>query len=183
VKSFSENEVITGCQRNERKWQEILYKTYFDKMFFMVRSKLPDDDTALEVLNMGFLKVYQKITSFRGEGSFEGWIRRLIYNTMIDYFKDNKKYRDTFELGDYTKVAVLEENTLDGLYFEDIISCLDHLPPATSEVFKYYVLDGMNHKEISGFLNISEGTSKWHLSEAKKRLRQILQQVEKSSNS
>jgi RNA polymerase sigma factor (sigma-70 family) len=174
--------MIKGCQRNERRWQELLYKKYFDPMFFMVKFKLPDENSALEVLNNGFLRVFQKINTFRGEGSLEGWIRRLIYNAMIDYFQEHKRYKDTFDLGDPPHYVWTEETALDYLYWEDLISFLEKLPPATASVFKYNVLEGMNHKEIGGVLNISEGTSKWHLSEAKKRLRQIIQEYEKTNN-
>jgi RNA polymerase sigma factor (sigma-70 family) len=173
--------MITGCQRNERRWQEILYKKYFDPMFAMVKCKVPDENSALEVLNNGFLKVFLKISTFRGEGSLEGWIRRLIYNAMVDYFHEHKRYKETFALGEPPHYAGTGEGALDRLYWEDLISCLDRLPPATASVFKYNVLEGMNHKEIGGVLNISEGTSKWHLSEAKKKLREIILESQKSN--
>jgi len=82
---LSEHELIQGCIRNDRRSQEQLYKRYFHTMMTMCIKYTRDEDKALLILNDGFLKVFQKIGTFRSEGSFEGWIRRLIYHTMADF--------------------------------------------------------------------------------------------------
>jgi RNA polymerase sigma factor (sigma-70 family) len=132
-----------------------------------------DEDKALQILNDGFLKVFQKISSFRSEGSFEGWIRRLVYHTMADFYKKEKSYIRfiQFEPTDDRPVAASQT---DALEFEDLVSLLDRLPDRSAEVFRLFAIEGYSHEEIGEKMHISEGTSKWHLSHARERLRLIL---------
>ncbi len=132
-----------------------------------------DEDKALLILNDGFLKVFQKIGTFRSEGSLEGWIRRLIYHTLADFFKKENSYIRfiEFDLQDNRTTAATQS---DALEFEDLIRLLDHLPQRSAEVFRLFAIEGYSHEEISQKMSISTGTSKWHLSHARERLRTIL---------
>lgn len=164
--------MIQGCCKNDRKFQEILYRKYFDTMCAMVRRYTTDEDRVISILNDGFLRVFEKIDSFRFQGSFEGWVRRLVFHSISDHFRKESKYLKTivFESEDRD----IQGTILPELYIEDILKMVESLPTATKQVFKLYALEGFPHKEIGQMLSISEGTSKWHLSEARKKLKAIL---------
>lgn len=135
-----------------------------------------DEDKALQILNDGFLKVFKKIDGFRSEGSFEGWIRRIMYTTMADFFKKENTYVRFIQF-DLPEDQTQPEQISDKLAFEDIMSLLDHIPEKSADVFRLYAIDGYSHDEIAKQLNISAGTSKWHLSHAREKLKSLLTQT------
>ncbi len=170
---MSEAELISGCVRNDRRSQEALYKRYFHPMMSMCMKYTKDEDKALIILNDGFLKVFQKIGTFRSEGSLEGWIRRLVYHTLADFYKKENSYIRfiQFEL----PAEKQNQNTPgDPLEFQDLISLLDKIPERSSAVFRLFALEGYSHEEIGQMMQISTGTSKWHLSNARERLKSLL---------
>jgi RNA polymerase sigma-70 factor (ECF subfamily) len=132
-----------------------------------------DEDKALLILNDGFLKVFQKLGSFRHEGSLEGWIRRLVYHTLADFYKKENSYIKfiQFDMPDHMEVNVAPSTDLE---FQDLIGLLDKIPGRSAEVFRLFAIEGYSHDEISSMMQISIGTSKWHLSNARERLRTIL---------
>ena len=170
---MSEHELIQGCIRNDRRSQEQLYKRYFHTMMTMCIKYTRDEDKALLILNDGFLKVFQKIGTFRSEGSFEGWIRRLIYHTMADFYKKEKSYIRFIQF-EPTDEKSMPASQSDMLEFEDLVRLLDRIPDRSAEVFKLFAIEGYSHEEIGEKMSISEGTSKWHLSNARERLRLML---------
>lgn len=141
-------------------------------MHSMVRRYTNDEDRSISILNDGFLRVFQKIETFQFQGSFEGWVRKLIFHSISDHFRKESKYLKTIVFESQDKD--IQGDVLPELYIEDIIKMVNTLPNATREVFRLYALEGFPHKEIGEMLNISEGTSKWHLSEARKKLKAIL---------
>ena len=169
---YTEAELVAGCIKNDRRCQEILYRKYFQRMIYMCRRYTDDPDIAMEIVNNGFLRVFKKLDTFSFKGSLEGWIRRIVYHSLSDYFKKNSKYLQflVFEERD----AVIEETALNNAYVEDILKMVDLLPPATQRIFKLYAIEGLTHPEISKKVNISIGTSKWHLSEARKKLQLLI---------
>jgi RNA polymerase sigma-70 factor (ECF subfamily) len=142
-------------------------------MLRMCRRYAQDEDTAIEIANNGFLRVFKKIHTYTAKGSLEGWIRRLVYHSMADYYRENAKYLHFLVLDDY------DHNTLapqpDPFEEADILKAVHTLPPVSQEVFRLYAIEGYTHAEIAESLSMSEGTSKWHLSTAKQKLRQLLQ--------
>ncbi len=170
---MTEAELIQGCIQNDRRCQELLYKQYFHTMMSMCMKYTRDEDKAMLILNDGFLKVFQKVGSFRSEGSFEGWIRRLIYHTLADFYKKEKSYIRFIQIEE-TGIHQTPATQSDALEFEDLILLLDRIPFRSAEVFKLYAIEGFSHHEIGEKMQISEGTSKWHLSNARERLRKIL---------
>lgn len=172
--------IIAGCKANDRKSQEELYRIFFDKMLAMCRRYTQDEDQQISIINDGFLKVFKKIDTFKGEGSFEGWVRRLVFTSLSDFFRKENRYLK-FMIFD-TPDTVLKSDSEEELYYQDIISLVERLPNKTKEVFQMYAIEGYTHKDIGKELEISEGTSKWHLSEARKKL-QILLKERKIYNS
>ncbi len=173
MQQYSEKQLIEGCRENQRHFQEILYKQYFPKMMAMCMHHTNGNHAdAMEMLNAGFLKVFQKIGSFEFKGSFEGWIRRIVYHAIVDHYKQNSKHSHFLVLEE--KDDKVESSGLQNCYVEDLMQLLDYLPPTTQKVFKLYALEGFSHKEIGEKLNMSDGTSKWHLSTAREKLKKLL---------
>lgn len=171
-KNYTDEELVEGCARNERRAQEALYRRFFPEMLRMCRRYTRDEDTAIEMVNNGFLRVFKKIHTFAFKGSLEGWVRRLVYHSMADYFRDNARYLHflVFEERD----AAIPERGHEIFYEEDILRAVGTLPPVSQEVFRLYAIEGYSHAEIAVNLGMSEGTSKWHLSTARQKLREIL---------
>lgn len=124
---------------------------------------------AEEILNNGFLKVFQKIDSFKFEGSFEGWVRRVIYHSIFDYIRQNNKYDEKIVFVE--KDEVISHDLSSKMQYDELIKLVQKLNENTRAVFNMYVIEGLSHKEISEEMNISEGTSKWHLFEARRILK------------
>lgn len=171
--TYSDEEIIRGCVDNDRRFQEILYRRYFDTMMRMVKRYTSDEERAFEILNNGFLKVFKKIETFRAEGSLEGWIRRIVYHCISDYFRKETGYLKFIVLDETEKDE--PEEALSGLYYDDLLQIIDSLPGRSREVFSMYAIEGYSHKEIAERLEISEGTSKWHLSNAREQLKKLLE--------
>lgn len=171
-KKYTENELVEGCVRNDRRAQELFYRTFFPEMLRMVRRYTRDEDTALEIVNNGFLRVFKKLDTFAFKGSLEGWVRRLVYHSMADYFRSNARYLHFLVLEE--RDDVVPERSHDVFFEEDILKIVGQLPPVSQEVFRLYAIEGYSHAEIAENLKMSEGTSKWHLSTARQKLRQQL---------
>ena len=129
-------------------------------------------EEAMTIVNDGFLRVFKKIHLYSFKGSFEGWIRRLVWHSLADYYRQQSKYIHflVFEERD----ASMEATPLQKLYTSDILRLVDQLPPASQEVFRLYAIEGFTHAEIANQLGISDGTSKWHLSNARQKLKEMM---------
>jgi RNA polymerase sigma factor (sigma-70 family) len=181
-KTYTLEDIIIGCIANERRHQELLYRKFFDTIFAMCRKHLINEEDALSVLNAGFLKVFQKIHTFENRGSLEGWIRRIVYHTMIEHLRGQKRYK-THIVFDEPKGVSFKGNIMDELLLEDIMKLLVKVPNMSRKVFKLYAIEGYNHREIGELLSINENTSKWHLSNARRVLQIELQKVHLVKNS
>lgn len=167
--------LVKGCINNDRKAQEALYKLFHADMLRVCYSYLPDAALAREAFNTGFLKVFQSIKNFDSEkGELGGWIRKIMIYTSIDLCRKELKFTAITDIPQEEEGFFIPPSILEKLYFEDVLKYVRRLPFATQTVFNLSVLDGFSHKEISEQLNISEGTSRWHLAEAKKQLRALL---------
>lgn len=169
-------QLIQGCIRNERSAQEKLYKLFYPRMMAVVKRYIDDEMQAEEVLNNGYLRAFQKISQYTFQGSFEGWLRKIVFHSVSDYVKQNIRYSE--------KVVMVEKDELvhkdhaDRLYYNQLLELVQGLPDATRAVFNMYVLEGFSHKEIGKMLGISEGTSKWHLSEGRRNLKEKIEKLQ-----
>lgn len=179
-KELTEEELVKACVANDRRGQEMLFRKYFPTMMRMCMRYTDDKQVAMEIVNAGFLRVFKKLHTFSFAGSLEGWIRRLVFHALSDHFKKQTKPVHFLSLED--RDAPHESNALDQLFWEDIIKLIDYLPSASKEVFWLYAIEGYSHAEIAERVNISVGTSKWHLSNARKKLRQLISQINNKSN-
>jgi RNA polymerase sigma-70 factor (ECF subfamily) len=172
---ITDEALVAGCQRNDRLSQERFYRKFFPAMYRMCRRYANNEDEILEILNNGFLKVFTKIDTFQFKGSLEGWVRRIVFHSLADYYRKQDRKLKFLQVEDWDQPT--DSRALDKLYFEDLISIVDRLPAATREVFWRYAVEGFNHAEIGEQLGISVGTSKWHLSNARKKMKELLQQA------
>jgi len=164
--------LIRQCAANNRRSQEKLYIRFYPALFALCRKFFSNEHEALDALNDGMLKVYKNIGNYKDEGNFFNWVYTVVRNTALDKLKI-KKQPLMGELKDDTQTAY-ESNPLDGLEWKDIYKLLDALQPATRAVCSLFYLEGFSVKDISRQMDISDGTVKWHLSEARKKLRPVL---------
>ena len=170
---ISESDLIDGCIQGDRRMQEELYRRFSPRMYAVCLRYAGNAEEAEDILQEGFVKIFKKLDSFRREGSFEGWVRRIFVNTAIEHFR-RKRY--------LMPVTEKEENTLEGKYTgvldelaeKDILALVQELSPGYRTVFNMYVVEGYTHKEIADMLGISEGTSKSQLSRAKVILQEMV---------
>ncbi|MBC7886209.1 MAG: RNA polymerase sigma factor [Saprospiraceae bacterium] len=168
ISNIEEHNLIKGCVNNDRKYQEVLYKKYFQSMYQMCLRYSKDDYTICAILNDAFLTVFKNIHKFESRGSLEGWIRRITFNTLADHFRKENRQMRFLLIDDHSeKIPSYEPELHD---YDDIILKINTLKGSFKEVFVKYAIEGYNHKEIGECLSISEGTSKWYLSEARKKL-------------
>lgn len=176
-KQYTDQELVEGCVRNDRRTQEAFYRRFFPEMLRMCMRYTRDEDTAIEIVNNGFLRIFKKLHTFAFKGSLEGWVRRLVYHSMADYFRDNARYLHFLVLEE--RDEVVPERGHDVFYEEEILKAVGSLPPVSQQVFRLYAIEGYSHAEIAENLSMSEGTSKWHLSTARQKLRDMLEALEK----
>lgn len=169
-------ELIHGCIRNERAAQEKLYKMFYPRMMSVVRRYIDSEMQAEEVLNNGFLRAFQKVQQYTFQGSFEGWLRKIVFHAVSDYVKQNVRYNEKVVLME--KDEFVHKDHADRLYYNQLMELVHTLPVATRTVFNMYVMDGYSHKEIGKIVGISEGTSKWHLSEGRRILKDKIERLQ-----
>ncbi len=169
-------ELVNGCIKNDRLAQGALYKLFHADMLRVCYNYLPNKELAKEAFNQGFLKVFQSIQNFEfDKGDLGGWIRKIMIFTSIDLLRKELKFNTLETTEKVESETFISPTILEKLFFEDILEKIKQLPQATQLVFNLSVIDGFSHKEISEKLSISEGTSRWHLAEAKSRLRLLLE--------
>lgn len=173
--------LIDGCIKGDRKCQQIVYESYYGKMKSLCLRYARDADEAQDLLQDGFMKVFTKIGKYNQQGSFEGWMRRIIVNNAIDHYR-RKKNDFVFTDSDYVLDANAEHEEVDDYDAESseikvnqIVEAIQQLSPAYRAVFNLYVMEDYSHKQISEQLGISVGTSKSNLAKAKANLKKILE--------
>ena len=176
----NEEELIKGCIKRDRNAQKRLYDTFSSKMYALCCRYVKDSMEAEDVLVTAFTKILDRIDQFKGEGSFEGWIRRVVVNEALTYLRRNRSMYIETELEaadrepDYQLIS-------DHLEAEDLLNMIKELPAGYRIVFNLYAIDGYSHKEIADQLSISENTSKSQLSRARVFLQKILAEREAST--
>ena len=171
-------ELIEACLNNERSAQNRLYKEVFSYLMNICMRYKNDYDTAGASLNTIFLKILTHLPSFQADNSFIAWMKRIAINHLIDEYRKHKRetsrvnYMEEISLSKSPVTLHEREAEMDSEY---LLQMIRELPPVTSKVFNLYAIDGYKHKEIGELLNMSENTSKWHLREARKQLKEKLE--------
>jgi len=176
----TETELIEGCRKKDRLAQEYLYRRYYGKMMSVAMRYAGREDEALDILNTAFLKVFNGIEKYkrREQSSFSGWVATIVTNTAIDHIRRHTNYRNRMDFN-IEKEPAISNMALEHLVEQDLFKIIQKLPKASRTVFSLYAIDGYKHREIADMLNISEGTSKWHFSNAKKELQRLIKSYDK----
>jgi RNA polymerase sigma factor (sigma-70 family) len=166
--------VLEGCMKNDRKAQELLYKQFYGPMMALCIRYTRNEEDAIEVLHNGFLKVYKHLGTYDvSKASLYTWIKKIVVNSAIDFIRSKQKFGTTIELSEVHEIGI-DSEAIQQMSAVELLKLVRQLPNATQTVFNLYVVEGYNHREIGELLGISEGTSKWHLSEARKQMQQLL---------
>ena len=175
----SELDMIDGCKKGDRHAQKLLYDRFSGKMYALCCRYVKDKMEAEDVLVTAFTKILDRIDQFKGEGSFEGWIRRVMVNESLSYLRRNKSmYIETdIEAADHEPNYDRLENHLEA---QDLLQVISELPSGYRIVFNLFAIDGYSHKEISKQLGINENTSKSQLSRARSLLQKRLLELEEA---
>lgn len=185
IKEFSEEELIRGCVGGSEQHFHLAYDRFYGKMFNICRRYARDRDEARDMLQEGFIRVFKNIGQFKGEGSFEGWMRRVMVTSCINFYRKfnsrhTVEYLDNNEMtalvngnGNYLSNGV--SDIPDKLNADALLRLVQKLPPAYRIVFNLHAVDGYSHTEIAQQLHISESTSRSNLLKARKKLMSMIQ--------
>ena len=172
--------LLRGCLENDRRSLKQLYQIYFKTMFQICLSYSGDKEEAKDILQEAFIKVFTNIKDFNSKNSLEGWIRRVVTNTAIDYFRKRKRLVFLDEIPDEPDEEERGSFTLQNLTNDIILRYVKQLPDGARVVFNLFAVEGLPHKEIAEKLNITEGTSKSQYKRARNLLKKWLYEYELS---
>ena len=180
-------QLIEGCLKGDSRSQHAIYKMYYGKMKAVCLRYANNVDEAKDILQEGFIRVFTQLNRYNGKGSFEGWMRRIMVNLSIDYYR-KKKHFSTIEIENNLQLADdmddLPDKGESQYDFEphEIIEAMQHLSPVYRTVFNLYVFEEFTHQDIADKLGISIGTSKSNYAKAKKNMKKILLKLKASAN-
>lgn len=170
---MNEEQLITGCRKGDRLAQKELYEKFSRKMMGVCLRYANDRETARDLLQDGFVKVYTNIDSYSGMGSFEGWMRRVFVNCALEHLRKNDVLREASDLENMVELIEPEASVMDRLSAQELMAIIQKLPPGFKAVFNLFAIEGYTHKEIGEMLNITESTSRSQYT----RARQLLQRT------
>ena len=171
---MTEQTIIAGCLHNDAIAQRELYNRYSPKMLSVCYRFAQNREDAEDMLQEGFIKVFTQIHTFQNKGVFEGWIRRIIVHTCINFLKKYKKFNDNIDLAYATGLQVKEETMPSVMQGKQVIECIRLLPVGYRTVLNLYALEGYSHREIGEMLDIEESTSRSQYTRAKAMLETVL---------
>ena len=180
-KGYTETEIIEGCVQQKRIFQKLLYDQYHRKFYGICLRYSKEIAEAEDILQDGFIKIFQHIKNYSGAGSFEGWMKRIVVNTAIEYFRKKTNLYSINELENHEELTY-NDDVLSIIAAEDILKLIQDLPTGYRTVFNLYAIEGFTHKEIGAMLEINEGTSKSQLARARMILQQKIKILDKNFN-
>jgi len=175
---YSLEEIIEGCREGKNRFQESLYKLMASKMLGVCMRYAKDQFEAEDMLQSGFIKVFRKIDMYKGEGSFEGWVRRIMVNTSIEFYRKNLRSLNVIDITGIQEQEVSTSFDMSSLNVKDLMKLIQGLSAGYRMVFNMYAIEGFSHKEIAAELGITEGASKSQLSRARAILREQVLKME-----
>ncbi|HUZ57691.1 MAG TPA: sigma-70 family RNA polymerase sigma factor [Hanamia sp.] len=171
---MTEEVMLQGCLDNLSSAQGVLYNLYSPRMLGVCYRYARSREDAEDMLQDGFIKVYSQIHQFKGDGSLEGWIRKIVIHTCINALKKNKKFSDSVDLAFASTIQVNDNNISSMLQAKQVVECIRLLPIGYRTVLNLYAIEGFSHREISSILEIEESTSRSQYTRAKSMLEEIL---------
>jgi RNA polymerase sigma-70 factor (ECF subfamily) len=167
-----EAQLINDCKQQLAAAQQQLYEGYARKMMGVCMRYVNDYETARDLLHDGFIKVFTHISSFQGEGSFEGWLRRVFVTTALEYLRKNDVLRESYDISTSYNLQTEEETIIERISADELRAIIGTLPTGFRTVFNLYAVEGYSHKEIGKLLSITESTSRSQFARAKNLLKQ-----------
>lgn len=179
-RDLPENELIRLCMVNDTLAQNELYRKFSGKMMGVCMRYAKNREDAADILQDAFVKVFLNLKSFKGEGSFEGWIKRIMINTALKHYRKNLRFRDESDIEAAYDIS-FDNQIISRIAAAELIGYVQLLPDGYRTIFNLYAIEGYQHNEISGMLGISEGTSKSQLSRARNFLIGIIKKRNNTS--
>ena len=171
-----EEELIAGCKDGKARAQKEIFELYASVMLSVCVRYVNDRETARDILQEGFIKLYTKIDTYSGIGSFAGWVRRIFVTTALEYLREHDALKQSVSIDDYSNFIVDNDtSTLDKISADDLLGCIARLPDGYRTVFNLYAIEGYSHTEIADMLGISESTSRSQFMRARKILQKNVQ--------
>ena len=166
---------IEACKNNDRLAQGKLYKKYHGKLLAMCLRYFDNREDALDALNQGFLKIFKNLDDYNPKYDFGGWAYRIVQSTAIDLVRKHLRKEKKFQLFEIKDDLKVSPNAIQNLYAQDLLELMHKLPLTTRVVFNLFALEGYSHQEIAEKLNMSVGTSKWHVNNGRKKLKKWME--------
>ncbi len=177
LQKYTIQDCLKGCKAGDRKAQELLYKITCSKMLGVCMRYAKDQFEAEDMMQTGYIKIFEKINTFKEEGSFEGWMRRIMVNCSIEVYRKNTRMLSVVNVETLGEKEP-GETDISGLQLQDLLKLINQLSPGYKLVFNLYVIEGYSHQEIANQLGISEGASKSQLSRARAILKEKIIKME-----
>jgi len=177
--NITEKELIRLCTKKNARAQKLLFTNYYSSLLGICVRYGKSKAEAEDVLQMGMIRIFKRISSYSGKGSFEGWMKRIIVNVAIDNYRKNSKYYYHHDIDELNGEPYLVSDIPDNLEVNDILNTIHQLPTGYRMVFNLFAIEGYSHKEIAIKLGISENTSKTQLLKARRSLRKKLMRLNK----
>lgn len=168
-----EEGLIEACIRRERWAQKVLYETYYSQMMGVCLRYANDDEEALDILHEGFIKVFRHIKKYQPGTSLTAWVRRIMVNTAIDYYRKNMRRR-TEDIEQAYDLSSTDADAVSQCSEQEILAAIQELTPAYRAVFNLYIIEGYSHREIADMLDVTESTSRSNLVKARLKLKEML---------
>ncbi len=174
--NINEAVLVEGCRANDRQSQQNFYDRFSSKMYAVCLRYAGNSEDANDLLQEGFVKIFKHLDKFRGDGSLEGWVRRIFVNTSIEFLRRKKA---VLQLPEVESIPIEDTalNGFDKISLNDVLKMVQKLSDGYRTVFNLFVIEGYTHKEIGEMLGINEGTSKSQLARAKNILQQEIKKV------
>lgn len=176
-----EKHLIQEAKNGDRKSIELLYKQFYGYAMSVALRYSNSREEACEIINDSFMKAFEKLGNYDPQNSFKGWLRRILINTSIDYYRKNSKHTAVMDI-EKADAETLEADIIDRLSADDILGILRELPEILRIIFNMYEIEGYSHNEISEQLGIPSSTSRTYLARAKKKLREKIQELNQIKN-
>lgn len=171
------DQLVEDCKRNNRRAQEQLYRQFYHYAISIALRYSRDEADAADIMSHAFVKIFKSLHTFdKSKGALQTWIKRIVINEGLDHLKARERFSKDMELETVDEPQI-SNAVLERMGADEIMKLIHRLPPGTHAVFVLYAVEGYTHREIAEKLSISEGTSKWHLSEARKTLQQQLSRI------
>lgn len=179
---YTLEDLVEGCQNGNRHSQELLYKTTAPKMLAICMRYAKDQFEAEDMMQTAFVKVFKKLADYRNEGSFEGWMRRIMVNTSIEFYRKNLRSLNVVDIDETYDHQASVSFDMSSINVKDLMRLIQNLSNGYRMVFNMYAIEGYSHKEIAEQLGITEGASKSQLSRARAILKEQVLKLEGYKN-